>query len=115
LNEQYIEAARTGDARWFSEQMAEDVVVILGSGRRLGKRDFLAMMEEAPRAFRSLTLRDVTVRVYGPIVQVDADAPWELDDGARGVSRYIDTWAWIDGRWRVISAQITLLPPPPDP
>jgi uncharacterized membrane protein len=53
----------------------------------------------------------VTLRAFGQIVQVDADAPWELNDGRTGVSRYIDTWARLDGRWQVISAQITLLPP----
>jgi len=111
LNEQYIDAARTGDAAWFREHMAEDVVVVLGSGSRLTKPGFLAMVEDEPRAFRSLTLENVTVRVFGPTVQVDADAPWELEDGKRGVSRYIDTYAWIDGRWQVVSAQITLLPP----
>ena len=110
LNEQYIAAARTGDAAWFREHLAEDVVVVLGGGSRLTKPDFLAMVEEEPRAFRSLTLENVTVRVFGATVQVDADAPWELEDGKRGVSRYIDTYAWIDGRWQVVSAQITLLP-----
>ena len=111
LNEQYIEAARSGDASWFREHMAEDVVVILGGGQRLGKPEFVAMVEAGQRTFRSLTLRNVTVRVYGEAAQVDADAPWELEDGKRGVSRYIDTYAWIDGRWQVVSAQITLLLP----
>lgn len=28
-----------------------------------------------------------------------------------GSSRYIDTWAWLDSRRLVISAQVTSLPP----
>jgi hypothetical protein len=110
LNEQYIAAARTSDSGWFREHMSGDVVVILGSGRRLTKAEFLALMRDEPRRFRSLRLRDVTVRVFGSTAQVDADAPWELEDGHRGVSRYIDTYAWLDGRWQVVSAQVTLLP-----
>ncbi len=110
LNEQYIAAARAGDASWFRAHMAEDVVVILGSGRRLTKSGFLHTMETEPRRFRSLALHDVTARVFGSTVQVDADAPWELEDGQRGVSRYIDSYAWLDGRWQVISAQVTTLP-----
>jgi hypothetical protein len=90
--------------------MSGDVVVIQGSGRRLTKPEFLALMRDEPRRFRSLTVRDVTVRVFGSTAQVDADAPWELEDGQRGVSRYIDTYAWLDGRWQVVSAQVTLLP-----
>jgi hypothetical protein len=27
------------------------------------------------------------------------------------VSRYIDTWIWLEGRWQVISAQVTPLHP----
>lgn len=109
LNKEYIDAARTGDAAWFERHMADDVVVILGSGRRLDKAAFLALFDE-PSTFESLTVENVTVRVFGPAVQVDADAPWTRAGGQHGVSRYIDTYAWIDGRWQVVSAQITLLP-----
>jgi hypothetical protein len=28
-----------------------------------------------------------------------------------GVSRYVNTWTWLEGRWQVISAQVTPLPP----
>jgi hypothetical protein len=110
LNEEYIAAVRNGDTFWFRKHMCDDVVVILGTGRRLTKAEFLRVMVDEPRRFRLLTVCDVTVRVFGPTVQIDADAPWELEDGQRGVSRYIDTYAWLDGRWQVISAQVTLLP-----
>ena len=110
LNQAYIEAARTNDVAWFQRHMAEDVVVVLGSGRRVRKPEFFAMMQTQPKSFESLSVRDVTLRVFGATVQVDADAPWKLGDGSTGVSRYIDTYAWLDCRWQVISAQITLLP-----
>lgn len=110
LNQDYIEAARTHDIEWFRSHMAENVIVVLGSGRRLQKQEFLTLIADQPKAYKSLTVSNVTVRVFGPTVQVDADAPWELADGTKGVSRYIDTYAWIDCRWQVISAQITLLP-----
>lgn len=110
LNEAYIAAARRADAEWFETHMAEEAVVILGDGRRLRKPDFLAAVGSGTRNFRSLTVRDATVRPFGATVQVDADAPWELTDGRTGVSRYIDTYAWLDGRWQVVSAQITTLP-----
>jgi hypothetical protein len=115
LNQAYINAARTNDEKWFDRHMAETVLVILGDGRRMRKSHFLERMRTEPGRFRSLTVRDVTTRVFGTVVQVDADAPWELINGSRGVSRYLDTYAWLDGRWQVISAQITLLPPDPTP
>ena len=112
LNQAYIDAARGNDVTWFRRHLAEDVVVVLGGGRRVRKPDFLALMTAEPKSFESLTVRDVTLRAFGTTVQVDADAPWKLNDGTTGVSRYIDTYAWLDCRWQVISAQITLLPQP---
>ena len=109
LNQEYIAATRSNDLRWFREQLAPDAVIVLGDGRRLRTPEFLSMMEDQPKKYRSLGLTDVTLRAYGSTVQVDADAPWEMADGTTGVSRYIDTWAWLDGRWRVISAQVTPL------
>jgi hypothetical protein len=110
LNLEYIAAAREGNVAWFTAHLAEDAVVILGSGQRVNKPEFLAYVAGGTRRLRTLTVRDVTVRVFDGTVQVDADAPWELADGHRGISRYIDTYAWIDCRWQVISAQINSLP-----
>lgn len=110
LNLRYIEAVRANDVGWFGHNLAEDVVMVFGSGRRVRKSQFLALLRNEPKTFRSLTVHDVTLRVFGSVVQVDADAPWELADGQTGISRYIDTYAWMDGRWQVISAQVTWLP-----
>jgi len=110
LNQEYIDAARTNDTSWFQEYLADDAVIVLGNGRRYRKPQFLALLNDEPIRFTSLVARDVTVRVFGATVQVDGDAIWELTDGYQGISRYIDTYVWRDGRWQVISGQITLLP-----
>lgn len=110
LNQAYIDAAREGDADWFERHMADEVLVIMGSGRRLRKSEFVEKVRSEPTDYRSLTMNSANIRTFGSIVQVDADAPYELGNGTRGISRYIDTWAWMGGRWQVISAQITPLP-----
>ena len=110
LNQQHIAAARTNDAEWFRRQVADDAVIVLGDGRRLRKPDFLELLNDEPKLYRSLAVRDVTLRAFGNVVQVDADAPWELADGTTGVSRYMDTWIRLEGRWQVVSAQVTPLP-----
>lgn len=107
LNSEYIDAVRSNDAAWFAEHMADDVLVITSAGQRLSKAQFIANM---PTAYRSLTVRNASLRVFGTTVQVDADAPFILGDGSEGISRYIDTYAWIDGRWQVVSAQYIRLP-----
>ena len=110
LNDQYIEASRTHDQRWFREHMADGAIIIFGSSRRVDKREFIALLRDEPVDYKELSVCNVTVRVFGDVAQVDADAPWKLKDGRIGVSRYIDTYCWIDSRWQVISAQITWIP-----
>ena len=112
LDQQYLAAVLAGDAAWLRDHLADDAVVVLGDGRRLGQADCLRLLSTEPNRFRSLSARDVTVRAFGPTVQVDADVLWVLADGRRGVSRYIDTWIRLDGRWQVVSAQSTPLPEP---
>lgn len=110
LNQQYIAASRTHDHEWFDRHMAPAAIIVLGDGTRIDKAEFLGRIRDAPPSYTSLTVENVTVRTFGAIAQVDADAPWQLEDGRTGVSRYIDTYAWLDCRWQVISAQITWLP-----
>src|SRR5512134_1370538 len=104
LNQQHLAASAANDAPWFERHLAADAVLVLGDGRRRGKPEFIALVRERPRRFRSVEATDIRLRAYGPTVQVDADASWELEDGSRGASRYIDTWTWLEGRWQVISA-----------
>lgn len=85
-------------------------MVVLGDGRRVRKVRFLALLEREPRDYKTLTAPDGTIRVFGPMLQVDAEAPWELRDGTTGTTRYIDTYLWLDCCWQVVSAQLTWLP-----
>ena len=112
LDQQYLTAARSGDEAWCRAHLAEDAILVLGDGRRLPKSEYLRLLRDEPNRFRSLAGRNVTVRAFGPTVQVDAEAPWELSDGSRGVARYIDTWIRLDGRWQVVSTQVTPLSSP---
>ena len=113
LNQQYIDAARAHDVAWFRTHVSDRAIIVLGNGQRLTKEAFVQRIVVEPTNYQSLTVEHVTVRAFGATVQVDADALWEHGDGRSGVSRYIDTYAWIDCRWQVISAQITWLPPAP--
>src|SRR4029453_9021942 len=91
----------TNHAEWFSRNLADDAVIVLRGGQRLRKPDFLEMLQNAPKLYRSLVVQDVTVRTFGSMTQVDALAPWEMADGTSGVSRYLDTWVRLEGRWQM--------------
>jgi hypothetical protein len=109
LNQQSIAAARTNDAEWFSRNLADDAVVVLGGGHRQRKPEFLELLQNGPMLYRSLAVQDVTVRAFGSMVQVDAVASCELAEGTSCVSRYIATWVRLAGRWQVVAAQVTPL------
>jgi hypothetical protein len=109
LDQECIAAMRANDAEWFSRNVADDAVIVLGEGRRLRKSEFLALLQHDPKPYRSLAVEDVTLRAFGNMVQVDAGAPWELADGSSGVWRSIDTWVRLEGRWQMVSAQVTPL------
>jgi hypothetical protein len=109
LNQQAVAAVRTNDAEWFSRNLADDAVIVLRGGQRLRKLDFLEMLQNAPKLNRSLVVQDVTARTFGSMTQVDAVASWEMADGTSGVSRYLDTWVRLGGRWQMVSAQVTSL------
>jgi hypothetical protein len=111
LNQQYLAASAANDTPWFERHLAADAVLVLGDGRRLGRPEFLTLLLERPRRYRSVEATAVRQRAYGPTVQVDADASWELEDGSRRTLGYIAAWTWFEGRWQVILAQVTPLPP----
>lgn len=109
LNDEYLAAMLAGDTGWFKRRLAGNAVVMFGDGRRLNKAEFLAMMRAQPGRLRSLEARDVAVRAFGPVVQVDADAPWELADGTRGMTRYLHTWIRLEGGWQVVSVHLAVV------
>ena len=78
LNQRYIDAARDHNVKWFDAHLSSQFIVILGSGRRLTKPEFLKMLSEERADYKSLTVRNVTLRRFGATVQVDAEAPWEM-------------------------------------
>src|SRR5262245_52659269 len=75
LNQQAVAAVRTNDAEWFSRNLAGDAVIVLGGGQRLRKPEFLEMLQNGPKLYRSLVVQDVTVRMFGSVTQADAVAP----------------------------------------
>ena len=55
---------------------------------------------------------DVDVQFNGDTAIVQARAVYEKQDGVRGQNRYTDIWIGRDGRWQVLSAQITAVAAP---
>jgi ketosteroid isomerase-like protein len=104
-------AQLTKDRAAMDRFLLDDLVFIDGSGRRLGKKKFIAGWTAPGDAFDPITLIDRTVTPLGEDAAV-VGAEVNLcgtSDGARFCShiRYADTFVRVGGRWRVAHVQVT--------
>ncbi len=113
-----IEAADAFDRAQLSkdgkalERMALDELVFIdGSGKRLGKKEFIAGWTAPGDTFDPITLIDRTVTPLGRDAAV-VGAEVKLcgtSSGARFCNRirFADTFVRVGGRWRVAHVQVT--------
>jgi len=104
-------AQLTKDRAVMERFLLDDVVFIDGSGKRLGKQEFIAGWTASGDQFDPITLIDRTVTPLGRDAAV-VGAEVNLcgtSDGARFCShiRYADTFVRVGGRWRVAHIQVT--------
>ncbi|MEO8870728.1 MAG: nuclear transport factor 2 family protein, partial [Granulicella sp.] len=112
LNKEYIRASLAGDVEWFRAHLADEFVCIESNGSVQFKDEFLqlAAFESDLAEYR---LDDVEVRFHGEVALVRASASWATKTGVRGVSRYLDVYVNLQGKWMVVSAQVTRPPQGP--
>lgn len=104
--------AKDGPA--LEQMVADDLVFIDGSGKRQGKKDFIAGWTAPGDRFDPITLKDRTVTMLGPDAGV-VDAETTLTGTSGGDSftshfRFADTFRRTDGRWRAAHIQVTRMP-----
>jgi ketosteroid isomerase-like protein len=114
LNEQYVNAFREADVAWYDAHLSADYVVVSGDG---SMRDRAAALENFAKPtfaqhMKHFPVGKVTVRRFGELALIHAENDYELKDGRKGVSRYLDIWHHHDGRWRCVAAHITVLKAP---
>jgi ketosteroid isomerase-like protein len=99
------------DRRALSEMVSDELVFIDGTGKRLGKKDFIDGWTSAEDRYEPVVLEDRTITMLGNgagIVGASATL--------RGVSagkpfssrfRFADTFRKIGGHWRAVHIQVT--------
>jgi ketosteroid isomerase-like protein len=111
LNEEYIQGMMNGDAGWFEDHLADELICIESDGSIRNKTAFVRKITDGP-AFRTYRLDEVQVRVYGEVALVRATGTFTRRDGKTGASRYTDVYVRANRDWRVVSAQVTGTPAP---
>lgn len=110
LNESYVQAFRAADVAWYDAHLASDYVVVYGDGSFHDRAAALADFAQPYFAthMKSFPVDIVSIRRYGDVALIHAENDYELKDGRTGVNRYTDIWLKQDGKWRCISAHITV-------
>ena len=96
------------------KMILDDFVFIDGSGKRFGKKDFIAGWTAPGDTYDPIVLIDRTVTPLGHDAAV-VGAETSLCGTSDGVRfcrrmRFADTFVRIDGEWRVAHVQVTRIP-----
>lgn len=107
LNENYVRSFMQADASWYDANSADDFICVRADGSVQEKSAFLEAAKAGPGTVVSYDLSEVDVRIHGESAFVTALGTWRRTDGVTGKTRYIDAYAKVNGRWKVVSAQLT--------
>lgn len=115
LNERYVQAFRDADVAWYDAHLAGDYVVTNSDGSFADRAGALAAFARPTFAtqLKTFPVDQVHIRRFGDVALIEAENAYETRDGRHGISRYTDVWHKAgDGRWRCISAHITVFKAP---
>lgn len=104
-------AQLTQDAVALSEMVADELVFIDGSGKRLGKKDFIAGWTAPGDRFDPVVLTDRKVIALGDDAAiVNAETTLGGTSGGQRFTsriRFADTFRRVGGKWRAVHIQVT--------
>jgi ketosteroid isomerase-like protein len=104
------------DAEAIGRMVAEDFFVIYPDGTTGDRAMELEGMTAGVVEFRSFTIHEATPRLYGDDTGVvtgrSTIAGTAMGTDISGTYRWTDVWIRDDGRWQVVSAQITRVAEP---
>ena len=109
LNARYIDSYLNGDVVWYDEHLADDFICIESDGTVLDKPRFLFKAAKGPDV-ATYHLDQVRIRIIGDTALIHGTGLFTRSDGSEGTSRYTDVYARLQGKWRVVAAQITRVP-----
>jgi len=114
LSEGWDEAIVRKDEKAVADNMAEDFRQIDGYGNLETKKSFVAGIVDPKLTIDPYTVEDFEVRLYGDTALLSGRTHMTGKyDGQMFESnyRYIDIYVRRDGTWKIVSVQITKIPP----
>ncbi|KRC79753.1 nuclear transport factor 2 family protein [Sphingomonas sp. Root241] len=99
------------DAAALNEMVADELVFIDGSGKRQGKKEFIAGWTSAGDRFDPVTLLDrKVVPLGGDAAIINAETTLGGTSGGHRFAsriRFADTFRRVGGKWRAVHIQVT--------
>ena len=97
------------------ERMVGDVLVfITGSGKRQGKKEFIAGWTDPGDTYDPITLTDRVITMLGPDAgMASAETVLRGTSGGKAFSghfRFTDTFQRVGGKWQAVHIQVTRIP-----
>ncbi len=114
LQARAIEALLKSDTGFFEKYFADDIVIIHGTGAVVTKAQDIQNLKSGALKYESYDVSDRKIRIYGNTAVVNdvasvkgliASKPFNGD--------FRITWVWVElnGNWKIVSRQITKIPP----
>jgi len=104
INDTYMLAVRTGDARLLQPYLSEDFLNTNPDNSLVNRADFLKRLD---KPVANLTAHDVRIRLLGDVAIVHGRTTFDKSDGQLGNGRYTDVYERRDGRWMCIAAHVS--------
>ncbi|TDD53478.1 nuclear transport factor 2 family protein [Nonomuraea terrae] len=103
LNLDYNRSDQAGDAKRFSEFLAEDFIVQTPGVTR-NREEYLAYIAK-PRPFKDLVLHEAKIRILGDVALIHGRAAYTMiADGVEQEALYTDVYQKREGAWVCVSA-----------
>jgi ketosteroid isomerase-like protein len=115
LSNAWDQAIVRKDEKAVADNMAEDFRQIDGYGNLETKKSFVAGILDAKLTIDPYTVEEFEVRLYGDTALLSGRTHMTgRYDGKDFESnyRYIDIYVRRNGKWKIVSVQITKIPPP---
>lgn len=112
--DRFDQAQLRKDGPALERMVADDLVFITASGKRQGKKEFIAGWTDAGDSYEPITLVDRIVTPLGPDAGlVSAETVLSgLSGGKKFASRFrfTDAFKRVGGEWRAVHIQVTRIP-----
>ena len=114
LDSEISVATWTGDAVWFEENLSDDFVLVTPAGSIRTKRDVIRELATPGLRMDPYEPLDVTIRLHGDTAVVTGRIHQRYTLGGIKYAnelRYTDVYARRKGKWLLVSAHTSIIPP----